>query len=171
MPALREGMTSVWLCPPAGVPPVTVVRSPDGAELRLTELVASISLAGDLVTGQPVEHALQTCRLSVLAANQLALEPGRLRPCSRWLEATSHDGPAGPPAVAGATAARLAGSPPVGSEHAPVYGDGAAPRHESSNSSLMPGANWISCPAPGISTRAAPIRSARSSQMASKAVL
>ena len=49
---------------------------PDGDGLRLTELVAAISLATDLVTGQPMEHALRTCRLSVTVANQLALDAG-----------------------------------------------------------------------------------------------
>jgi HD-GYP domain-containing protein (c-di-GMP phosphodiesterase class II) len=39
-------------------------------------LVASISLATDLVTGQPLEHALQTCRLSVATARGLGLDEG-----------------------------------------------------------------------------------------------
>jgi HD-GYP domain-containing protein (c-di-GMP phosphodiesterase class II)/DNA-binding CsgD family transcriptional regulator len=51
-----------------------VGRSPDGDGLRLTELVAAISLATDLVTGQPLEHALQTCRLSVAVARELGLD-------------------------------------------------------------------------------------------------
>jgi HD-GYP domain-containing protein (c-di-GMP phosphodiesterase class II) len=53
-----------------------VGHSPDGDGLRLTELVAAISLATDLVMGQPMEHALRTCRLSVTVANQLGLDAG-----------------------------------------------------------------------------------------------
>ncbi|GAB3202111.1 hypothetical protein GCM10027261_38720 [Geodermatophilus arenarius] len=49
---------------------------PDGDGLRLTELVASISLATDLVTGQPMEHALRTCRLAVTVARSLGLDAG-----------------------------------------------------------------------------------------------
>ncbi|MGY1780640.1 HD domain-containing phosphohydrolase [Geodermatophilus sp. SYSU D01036] len=51
-------------------------RSTDGDGLRLTELVASISLATDLVSGQPLEHALRTCRLSVTVARSLGLDDG-----------------------------------------------------------------------------------------------
>ncbi len=43
---------------------------------RLCELVAAISLATDLGTGQPMEHALRTCRLSVRVAGELGLDPG-----------------------------------------------------------------------------------------------
>lgn len=43
---------------------------------RLTELVAAISLATDLGTGQPIEHALRTCRLSMVVADELGLEHG-----------------------------------------------------------------------------------------------
>jgi HD-GYP domain-containing protein (c-di-GMP phosphodiesterase class II) len=49
----------------------------DGAgsdDLRLTELVAAISLATDLGTGQPMEHALRTCLLSAAVAGELGLE-------------------------------------------------------------------------------------------------
>ncbi len=41
---------------------------------RLTELVAAISLATDLVTGQPVEHALRTCLLSTTVAEAIGLD-------------------------------------------------------------------------------------------------
>jgi HD-GYP domain-containing protein (c-di-GMP phosphodiesterase class II) len=41
--------------------------------LRLSELVAAISLATDLGTGQPVEHALRTCLLSMRVADELGL--------------------------------------------------------------------------------------------------
>jgi HD-GYP domain-containing protein (c-di-GMP phosphodiesterase class II) len=40
----------------------------------LTELVAAISLATDLGTGQPIEHALRTCRLSGTVAGELGLD-------------------------------------------------------------------------------------------------
>jgi HD-GYP domain-containing protein (c-di-GMP phosphodiesterase class II) len=43
-------------------------------ELRLTELLAAISLATDLGTGQPMEHALHTCRLSTAVAAELGLD-------------------------------------------------------------------------------------------------
>lgn len=49
----------------------------DGAgpdDLRLTELVAAISLATDLGTGQPMEHALRTCLLSAAVAGELGLD-------------------------------------------------------------------------------------------------
>jgi len=42
--------------------------------LRLTELVSAISLATDLGTGQPLEHALRTCRLSMAVADVLRLD-------------------------------------------------------------------------------------------------
>jgi HD-GYP domain-containing protein (c-di-GMP phosphodiesterase class II)/DNA-binding CsgD family transcriptional regulator len=48
-------------------------------ELRLAELVCSISLATDLGTGQPMEHALRTCVLSQRAADALGLEPAERR--------------------------------------------------------------------------------------------
>ncbi len=46
----------------------------DTAGFRLTELVAAISLATDLGTGQPLEHALRTCRLSMAVAAELGLD-------------------------------------------------------------------------------------------------
>ena len=51
-----------------------VGHSPDDDGLRLTELVAALSLATDLVMGQPLEHALRTCRLAVTLANHLGLD-------------------------------------------------------------------------------------------------
>jgi HD-GYP domain-containing protein (c-di-GMP phosphodiesterase class II) len=45
----------------------------------LTELLAATSLATDLVTGQPLEHALRTCLLSVHVGRRLGLDPGALR--------------------------------------------------------------------------------------------
>jgi len=44
-------------------------------QLRLAELTAAISLATDLGTGQPQEHALRTCVLSLRAADALGLAP------------------------------------------------------------------------------------------------
>jgi HD-GYP domain-containing protein (c-di-GMP phosphodiesterase class II) len=40
----------------------------------LTELVAAVSLATDLGTGQPIEHALRTCLLSMAVADELGLD-------------------------------------------------------------------------------------------------
>jgi HD-GYP domain-containing protein (c-di-GMP phosphodiesterase class II) len=45
----------------------------------LTELLAATSLATDLVTGQPLEHALRTCLLSVQVGRWLGLDSGALR--------------------------------------------------------------------------------------------
>jgi HD-GYP domain-containing protein (c-di-GMP phosphodiesterase class II) len=44
------------------------------AGFRLTELVAAVSLATDLGTGQPVEHALRTCLLSMAVVDELGLD-------------------------------------------------------------------------------------------------
>lgn len=50
----------------------------DPAPLRLAELVAALSLATDLGTGQPMEHALRTCLLATALADELGLsEPER----------------------------------------------------------------------------------------------
>lgn len=49
----------------------------DGAGVsafRLTELVAAVSMATDLGTGQPMEHALRTCRLAMVVADELRLD-------------------------------------------------------------------------------------------------
>src|SRR5688572_5995739 len=51
---------------------LVVVDEPVGG-VRLAELVAAISLATDLGTGQPMEHALRTCQLSMRAAGELDL--------------------------------------------------------------------------------------------------
>ncbi|MGH3994991.1 MAG: HD domain-containing phosphohydrolase, partial [Pseudonocardiaceae bacterium] len=45
-----------------------------GTGFRLTELVAALSLATDLGTGQPIEHALRTCTLSTSLAGELGLD-------------------------------------------------------------------------------------------------
>jgi HD-GYP domain-containing protein (c-di-GMP phosphodiesterase class II) len=47
-------------------------RKPPG--FRLTDLVAAISLVTDLGTGQPLEHALRTCRLAMAVAADLGLD-------------------------------------------------------------------------------------------------
>jgi hypothetical protein len=52
--------------------PTVEAAARDG--LRLTELIAAISLATDLGTGQPMEHALRTCRLSMAVAHELRLD-------------------------------------------------------------------------------------------------
>jgi HD-GYP domain-containing protein (c-di-GMP phosphodiesterase class II) len=46
---------------------------PPDEGVSLSELLAAISLATDLVTGQPMEHALETCRLSMSVAGELGL--------------------------------------------------------------------------------------------------
>lgn len=43
------------------------------SDVRLAELIAAISLATDLGTGQPMEHALRTCYLATAFARELGL--------------------------------------------------------------------------------------------------
>ena len=43
------------------------------SEVRLAELIAAISLATDLGTGQPMEHALRSCYLATSVARELGL--------------------------------------------------------------------------------------------------
>jgi HD-GYP domain-containing protein (c-di-GMP phosphodiesterase class II) len=51
------------------------VETPTGGDgLRLTGLVAALSLATDLGTGQPMGHALRACRLAVVLARELDLD-------------------------------------------------------------------------------------------------
>ncbi len=77
---LPTAMPSGCLAPPANAPPyptrrnTLIVDAPDARGFRLTELVAAISLATDLGTGQPVEHALRTCLLSTSVAKVLGLD-------------------------------------------------------------------------------------------------
>lgn len=52
---------------------------PPGDRPGLTELLAATSLATDLVTGQPLEHALRTCLLSVDIGRRLGLDADALR--------------------------------------------------------------------------------------------
>jgi HD-GYP domain-containing protein (c-di-GMP phosphodiesterase class II) len=53
-----------------------VAAPPRAERLRLSELIAAISLAIDLATGQPMDHALRTCRLATALAQELGLDPG-----------------------------------------------------------------------------------------------
>jgi HD-GYP domain-containing protein (c-di-GMP phosphodiesterase class II)/DNA-binding CsgD family transcriptional regulator len=48
-------------------------------ELRLAELLASVSLATDLATGQPLGHALRTCAIATALAEALAASADELR--------------------------------------------------------------------------------------------
>src|SRR6516162_1253827 len=43
------------------------------APLRLAELVAALSLATDLGSGQPMEHALRTCLLAIELGGELGV--------------------------------------------------------------------------------------------------
>ena len=49
------------------------------APLRLAELLASVSLATDLGTGQPMGHALRTCAIAVAVAEAMGRAPDELR--------------------------------------------------------------------------------------------
>jgi hypothetical protein len=51
------------------------VADPDRPE-RLAELMVALSLATDLSTGQPLEHGLRTCRMSLTVAEELGLDVG-----------------------------------------------------------------------------------------------
>ncbi len=54
------------------------MRSPSG-QLRLTELLASLSLATDILTGQPMGHGIRTCLLATEIAKQLGCPPDQVR--------------------------------------------------------------------------------------------
>ena len=45
-----------------------------GSEVRLAELIASISLATDLGLGQPMEHVLRSCVLALRIAEDIDLD-------------------------------------------------------------------------------------------------
>ncbi len=49
------------------------------AKLRVTELLASLSLATDLGTGQPLGHGLRTSLIAVAAARELGCRPEQVR--------------------------------------------------------------------------------------------
>ncbi len=55
------------------------VDDPPSAPLRLSELLASVSLATDLATGQASGHALRTCVLSVALARETGCHPDDVR--------------------------------------------------------------------------------------------
>jgi HD-GYP domain-containing protein (c-di-GMP phosphodiesterase class II)/DNA-binding CsgD family transcriptional regulator len=55
------------------------VTSTSGAVIRSAELLASLSLATDLGTGQPLGHALRTCLRSVALARALGLDDDAVR--------------------------------------------------------------------------------------------
>jgi HD-GYP domain-containing protein (c-di-GMP phosphodiesterase class II) len=46
----------------------------DGPSIRVAEVTIALSLATDLGTGQPMDHALRTCALSLAAAEALGLD-------------------------------------------------------------------------------------------------
>ena len=58
---------------------MTVGAERSSPRLRLTELLASVSLATDLATGQPPGHALRTCVLSVALGHELGIGPDDVR--------------------------------------------------------------------------------------------
>jgi hypothetical protein len=47
--------------------------------LRLAELLASVSLGTDLITGQPLGHALRTCTIAVGLAKAMGCSPNDVR--------------------------------------------------------------------------------------------
>ena len=49
-----------------------------GAEVRLAELIAALSLAIDIGVGQPMEHALRSCLLGVRLGEELGLDEQEL---------------------------------------------------------------------------------------------
>jgi HD-GYP domain-containing protein (c-di-GMP phosphodiesterase class II)/DNA-binding CsgD family transcriptional regulator len=54
-------------------------RSEPPHALRLAELLASVSLATDLATGQPLGHALRTCAIATALAEAMGCGPDELR--------------------------------------------------------------------------------------------
>jgi hypothetical protein len=59
-------------------PPVT------GSPVRLSELVASLSLATDLGLGQPMEHVLRSCVLGLRIAEDLQLDESERAVVYTW---------------------------------------------------------------------------------------
>lgn len=49
------------------------MSTPPQKQVRLADLLAAISLATDLGTGQPMEHALRTCHLAMGLARSIGL--------------------------------------------------------------------------------------------------
>jgi HD-GYP domain-containing protein (c-di-GMP phosphodiesterase class II)/DNA-binding CsgD family transcriptional regulator len=54
-------------------------KSASTRPLRLAELLASVSLGTDLVTGQPLGHALRTCTIAVGLAKAMGCDPDDVR--------------------------------------------------------------------------------------------
>ena len=48
--------------------------NPDRSEVRLAELVAALSLGIDLGFGQPMEHVLRQCLISLRLAERIGLD-------------------------------------------------------------------------------------------------
>ena len=57
----------------ASVRPVNVVGSSGPGQVRLAELVAALSLGVDLGFGQPMEHVLRQCMISLRLAERSGL--------------------------------------------------------------------------------------------------
>ena len=53
-------------------------RAPSGP-LRLAEILASVSLATDVGTGQPLGHALRTCAIATTLARAMGRSPDDIR--------------------------------------------------------------------------------------------
>src|SRR5205814_6860168 len=68
-------------CPSSWMSTTCVSRASETAcvdgNVRLIELMAALSLATDLGTGQPMEHGLRTCVLAARAGEQLGLDPAQ----------------------------------------------------------------------------------------------
>jgi HD-GYP domain-containing protein (c-di-GMP phosphodiesterase class II) len=60
------------------MPPTGETGAPGAAGVRLAEVVATLSLATDLGSAQPIEHALRTCVLAVRLGDGLGLGPDDL---------------------------------------------------------------------------------------------
>src|SRR5215217_8941544 len=65
---------------PMGVTLVSMVpdRQPNQTRVRLAEVVASLCLATDLATGQPLEHGLRRTLLAVWLGQELGLDENDL---------------------------------------------------------------------------------------------
>ena len=53
---------------------MAVAGDPDRSQVRLAELVAALSLGIDLGFGQPMEHVLRQCLISLRIAERLGLD-------------------------------------------------------------------------------------------------
>lgn len=50
------------------------IAGSERSSVRLAEVIAALSLATDLGIGQPMEHVLRSCRISLRQADELALD-------------------------------------------------------------------------------------------------